>query len=60
METGPSSHHFLLASRLGSNNILLLVPGREGSPMTSFDAETDFKPIIIIIIIIIVGTLGCT
>ena len=29
--------------------------GAQGSPMTSFDAETDLKPIIIIIIIIITG-----
>ena len=37
---------FSRSSRLGSNSSLLLVPGREGSPMTSFDAETDLKPII--------------
>jgi len=29
---------------------ILLVPGRERSPMTSYDAETNSKPIIIIII----------
>ena len=37
---------------VGSNSSLLLVPGQEGSPMTSLDAETDLKPIIIIIIIV--------
>ena len=45
---------FSRSSRFGSNSSLLLVPGREGSTMTSFDAaETDLKPIITIIIIII-------
>ena len=41
---------FSLSSRLGSNSSLMLVLGREGSPMTSFDAETDLKRSIIIII----------
>ena len=43
---------FFLFSRQGSNSLLLLVPRREGSSVTSFDAETDLKPIIIITIII--------
>jgi len=52
METDANAfQHILLSSRLGSNSIILLVPWREGSQMTSFDAETDPKPIIIIIII---------
>ena len=45
----------LLPLRLSSNSILLLVPRREGSPMTRHrepldDEETDIKPIIIIIL----------
>jgi len=47
METGPpfpslSPFPLVLDS-------LLLIPGREGSPMTSSDPETDLKSIIIII-----------
>jgi len=33
----------------------MMAEGEGRSPMTSSDAETDFKPIIIIIIIIIVN-----
>ena len=50
------THHF--SSRLGSNRSLLLVPGREVSPMTSFYAETDLKSIIVSIIMIISGEGG--
>ena len=38
---------FSRSSLLSSNSSLLLVPGREESPMMSFDAETDLNPIII-------------
>ena len=37
-------------------NELMVAPGEGMSPMTSSNAETDFKPIIIIIIIIIIAT----
>ena len=50
MEIGFLPNTFSFSSRLGSNNTLLFVPGRKGSPMTSFDAETDLKPIVTITI----------
>ena len=50
-----TSAPLLPLQRLSSNSILLLVPRREGSPMTRHrepldDEETDIKPIIIIIL----------
>jgi len=38
---------FSPSSCLGSNGLLFLVYEQEGSPMTSFEAETDSKRIII-------------
>ena len=39
-------------SWIATNYKLMVAQGQGRSPMTSLDAETDFKPIIIIIIII--------
>ena len=50
----------LVAVRLicGPTWIVLMPRARLRSPMTSFDAETDFKPIIIIIIFLFLIALG--
>ena len=47
-------YHLLLPLRPGLHNYyeLMVAQGEGRSPMTSSDAETDSKPIIIIIIII--------
>jgi hypothetical protein len=39
-------------SWIATNYKLMVAQGQGRSPMTSLDAETDFKPIIIIIIIV--------
>ena len=40
-----------ISSLLATNyNELMVAPGEGGSPMTSSDAETDFKPIIILLL----------
>ncbi len=41
-------------SWIATNYKLMVAESQGRSPMTSLDAETDFKPIIIIIIIIII------
>ena len=47
------AHSFLSPSSwITTNYILMIVHGEGRSPMTSSDAETDYKPNIIIIVII--------
>ena len=46
----PPSHHFPPILSSWFQQYTASVNGREESPMTSFDAKTDFKPLHIVII----------